>query len=89
MEQKNELDQCLKRVRLRDEISLLLSITKAEEEAAQDQDEDATRSVRKLPSLPVWPDLAIFLHFGQPFKSGGNNYFTQINSSEFIVGQLL
>ena len=68
MEQKNELDQCLKRFRLRDEISLLLSITKAEEEAVQDQDEDATRSVRKLPYLPVWPDLAIFCTLGNHSK---------------------
>ena len=45
-----------------------------------------------------------FLHFEQPFKAGGNNYFTQIThilgdfckgvkiihfSSEFIFGQLL
>ena len=26
----------------------------------------------------VWPDWAIFFNFGQPFKAGGNNYFTQI-----------
>ena len=48
--------------------------------------------------------LADFLHFGQPFKAGGNNYFTQIFhilgnfckgakaihfSCEIIFGQLL
>ena len=31
--------------------------------------------------------LGDFLHFGQPFKAGGNNYFTQIAHivSQFIV----
>ena len=30
--------------------------------------------------------LGDFLHFGQPFKAGGNNYFTQI---AYIVRQFL
>ena len=30
--------------------------------------------------------LGDFLHLGQPFKAGGNNYFTQI---DYIVRQFL
>ena len=42
------------------------------------------KTLRRLRA--VWPDWAIFLHFGLPFKAGGNNYFALI---AHLVRQLL